>query len=77
MTCVSRMKRLHGESEYLLTELVQCGYCEAAMSGGVDRRGERRGYKVWRYDRCDRKRREASLPAPISITWARIRWSSA
>jgi len=46
------MNALHG--------LVQCGYCEAAMSGGVDRRGERRGYKAWRYYKCDRKRREGN-----------------
>ena len=30
------------------------------MSGGVDRRGERRGYKAWRYYKCDRKRREGN-----------------
>ena len=47
-------------SEYLLSGLAQCGYCEAAMSGGVDRRGERRGYKAWRYYKCDRKRREGN-----------------
>lgn len=51
-------------SEYLLSGLAQCGFCEAAMSGGVDRRNERRGYKAWRYYKCDRKRREGALSCP-------------
>ena len=34
------------------------------MSGGVDRRGERRGYKAWRYYKCDRKRREGNVVCP-------------
>lgn len=51
-------------SEYLLSGLLQCGYCESAMSGGVDRRAEKRGYKAWRYYKCDRKRREGATACP-------------
>ena len=51
-------------SEYLLSGLARCGFCEGALSGGVDRRGERRGYKAWRYYKCDRKRRQGNAVCP-------------
>ncbi len=51
-------------SEYLLSGLARCGFCEGALSGGVDRRGERRGYKAWRYYKCDRKRRQGNEVCP-------------
>ena len=51
-------------SEYLLSGLARCDYCGGALSGGVDRRGERRGFKAWRYYKCDRKRRQGNAVCP-------------
>jgi site-specific DNA recombinase len=51
-------------SEYLLSGLTECGYCGSAMSGGVDRRNERRGGHGWRYYKCDRKRRAGLAVCP-------------
>lgn len=51
-------------SNYLLSGLATCGYCDGPMSGGIDRRAERRGYKGWRYYKCDRKRRMGNAVCP-------------
>jgi len=51
-------------SDYLLSGLLRCGYCDGPMAGGVDRRNERRGYRAWRYYKCDRKRRLGAAACP-------------
>lgn len=51
-------------SDYLLSGLGRCGYCAGPLSGGIDRRAERRGYPAWRYYKCDRKRRLGNAACP-------------
>ena len=63
-------------SEYLLSGLAQCGYCEGAMSGGVDRRGSAGATRPGAITSATTSGARATLSAPISITSARTSWSS-